>query len=112
MASLLFATAYIISSYLVFPISQWVVNKLLKINLLTYLKQFVTPLISSIVMMGAIWTAKRYWLEVSDPKLSIIVGTVIGVLVYALGIRILEPQLFVRTWEFVKFSVAKKKRTA
>ena len=106
------ATAYIISSYLVFPISQWVVNKLLKINLLTYLKQFVTPLISSIVMMGAIWTAKRYWLEAIDPKLSIIVGTVIGVSVYALGIKILEPQLFVRTWKFVKFSTAKKKRTA
>ena len=105
------ATAYIISSYLVFPISQWAVNRLIKINLLTYLKQFITPLISSTVMVGAIWSAKYYLLEASDPKLSIIVGAVIGVLIYALCIKIFEPQLFVRTWEFVKLNTAKKKRT-
>ena len=106
------AIAYIISSYLVFPISQWAVNKLLKINSLTYLKQFVTPSICSGVMVGAIWAAKLNLLQASDPKLSILVGTIIGVLVYAFCIKIFEPELFVRTWEFVKLTTAKKKRTA
>ena len=105
------AAAYVISSYLVFPISQWAVNKLLKINLSIYLKQFVTPLISSVVMIVTIWAAKGYLLGLRDPKLLVIVGTLIGMLVYALCIKIFEPQLFRQTYEFVKSTISKKKRT-
>lgn len=105
------AIAYIVSSYLVFPISLWAVHKLIEINLSIYLKQFVTSLVSSSIMFGSIWTAKGYLLEIREPKLLVIVGTIIGILVYALCIKIFEPQLFKQTYEFVKSTISRKKRT-
>lgn len=104
------AVAYVISSYLVFPISQWAVNKLITIEVSTYLKQFVTPLFSSLVMVGAILITKHFLAEVLDPKLLIIIGTAIGGLVYALCIRIFAPQLFKQIWEFARSIVFKKKQ--
>ncbi|MGF1591277.1 MAG: lipopolysaccharide biosynthesis protein [Pleurocapsa sp.] len=96
------ALAYVISSYLVFPVSQWAVNKLIKIKLTSYFKQFVTPIISSAIMIAAILTVKHFLSPVIDPKLLIIVGTLIGTSVYALCIRTFEPQLFKKLWELLK----------
>ena len=103
------ATAYIISSYLVFPISQWAVNRLIKIDLTIYLRQFATPLFSSAIMVGAVVVAKSLLSDTIDPKLLLIMGTAIGMLVYALCVRILEPQLLAKVWEFVKLASNKKK---
>ncbi len=104
------ALAYVISSYLVFPVSQWAVNKLIKIELTSYFKQFVTPIVSSAIMIGAILTVKHFLSPAIDPKLLIIVGTLSGISVYALCIRIFEPQLFKQLWEFLKsISYFKKK---
>ena len=105
------ATAYIISSYLIFPISQWAVNKLIKINLLTYLRNFATPVLSSIIMVGAIVGCKSSLSEATEPKLLLILGTIIGISVYALCVRILEPQLLTKVWQFVK-SASNKQRAA
>lgn len=105
------ATAYIISSYLIFPISQWAVNKLIKIDLLTYLRNFATPVLSSVIMVGAIIGFKGWLSDATEPKLLLIVGTIIGILVYALCVRILEPQLLTKVWEFVK-SASNKQRAA
>lgn len=96
------ALAYVISSYLVFPVSQWAVNKLIKIELTSYLKQFVTPMVSSAIMIAAILTVKHFLSPAIDPKLLIIVGTLFGISVYALCVRILEPQLFKQIWKFIK----------
>lgn len=106
------AIAYIISSYLVFPISQWAVNKLIKIPLRTYLQQFVTPLVSSAIMVGAILVVKHFLSQTLDPKLLIIVGTPIGVLVYALCIKIFAPKVFEQLWEFIRSIVSGSKQTA
>ena len=103
------ATAYVISSYLVFPVSQWAVNRLIKLELMTYLRQFVTPILSSAIMVGAIVIVKHLLSDAIDPKLLLIVGTAIGISVYALCVRILEPQLLSKVWEFVKLGSSRKK---
>ncbi len=103
------ALAYVISSYLVFPISQWAVNRLIEIELVTYLQRFITPVFSSAIMVGAIIVAKHLLSETIDPKLLLIIGTAIGVLVYALCVRILEPQLLAKVWNFVRSASGKKK---
>ena len=103
------ATAYVISSYLVFPVSQWAVNRLIKLELMTYLRQFVTPILSSAIMVGAIVIARHLLFDAIDPKLLLIVGTAIGISVYALCVRILEPQLLSKVWEFVKLGSSRKK---
>lgn len=88
------AIAYVTSSYLVFPVSQWAVNKLIRIEIITYLKQFITPLISSIIMLAFILLAKYFLLAAIDPKLTIVIGTCIGMGIYALCVRLLNPPLF------------------
>lgn len=102
------ALAYVISSYLVFPLSQWAVNRLIKVESRTYLRQFATPLISSMVMVGAIVVAKNLLSDTADPKLLLIVGTTIGILVYALCVRILEPELVTKVWKLVKSASSKQ----
>ena len=52
------AVAYVVSSYLVFPVSQWTVNRSIDIESMTYLRQFVTPLLSSAIMVGTIAIAR------------------------------------------------------
>lgn len=103
------ASAYVTSSYLVFPVSQWAVNRLIKLEPMIFLRQFITPLFSSAIMVGAIIIAKRWLSDAIDPKLLLIVGTAIGVSVYALCVRILEPQLLAKVWEFVRSSSSRKK---
>ena len=105
------AVAFVVSSYLMFPISQWTVNKLIKLDLISYLRQLVTPLLSSAIMIGAIAIAKRSFLSEIDSKLLLIIGTIIGMLVYALCVRIIEPQLFAKAWQFTKSTLSKKKRS-
>ncbi|MDJ0592820.1 MAG: lipopolysaccharide biosynthesis protein [Pleurocapsa sp. MO_226.B13] len=104
------AIAYVTSSYLVFPISQWAVNKLIRIEITTYLKQFVTPLTSSAIMAGVILLAKYFLLAAVDPKLSIVIGTGIGIGIYALCVRLLNPPLFQNLLNFLKSTVFSKNK--
>ncbi|MBE9046174.1 lipopolysaccharide biosynthesis protein [Pleurocapsales cyanobacterium LEGE 10410] len=106
------ALAYVISSYLVFPVSQWAVNKLIKIPGKIYLRQFVVPLISSAIMVGVILLFKYFLSETLDPRLLTIVGTSIGALVYALCVRILAPKIFEQLWGFATAIISGKKQTA
>ena len=106
------AIAYVISSYLVFPVSQLAVSKLIKIPLRIYLRQFVTPLISSAIMVGAILMVRYFLSEAIDPKLLLVIGTAIGMLVYALCVRIFEPQLLTKLGEFLKMGKFGKKQVA
>ena len=106
------AIAYVISSYLVFPVSQWAVNKLIKIPLRTYLQQLVTPLVSSAIMIAAISVVKYFLAEAIDPKLLIVVGTSIGILVYSLCVRIFAPLIFKQLWELVSSVISGSKQAA
>ena len=106
------AIAYVISSYLVFPVSQWAVNKLIKIRLRIYLQKLVTPLVSSTIMIGVILIVKYFLSQAIAPKLLIVVGTLVGALVYALCIKIFAPQIFKQVWEFAISIISGKKQTA
>ena len=103
------AIAYIISSYLVFPISQWAVNKLIKVELMAYSKKFVTPLLSSAIMVLAILSFKHFFSSTIDAKLLIIGGTILGSLVYALSVQLIEPQLFGQFWNFIRSASNRQK---
>lgn len=63
-------------------------------------------------MTGAILIAKHFLSEAINPVLLLIIGTIIGILVYALCIRIFEPQLLKKVLDFVKSASSKKKQTA
>ncbi|BAQ61782.1 probable polysaccharide transport protein [Geminocystis sp. NIES-3708] len=45
------AFAFVFSSYLIFPFSLWMLTKLMSISLKQYLQQFITPLISFVLLL-------------------------------------------------------------
>ena len=106
------ATGYVVSSYLVFPVSQWAVTKLIKIKLITYIRQLITPLVSSGIMVAVILIVKYLLSSVVEPPLLMVIGTLIGALIYALCIKIFEPQLYQQFWNFVKSARSSKKQVA
>ncbi|ELR97381.1 lipopolysaccharide biosynthesis protein [Gloeocapsa sp. PCC 73106] len=88
------ALAFVISVYLVFPLSLWMLAKLIAISLPNYLKQFVTPLISSLVMVACISLIRYFWSDWLNPPLLLGICTAIALISYPLAIRLTNPQLF------------------
>ncbi|MUG93846.1 MOP flippase family protein [Scytonema sp. UIC 10036] len=103
------ATAYVIRGYLVFPISQWVVSRLIQTPLLAYLRQFIVPLMSSLIMVIAILSAKKllYGLVNSHTLLAICIG--IGTLIYGTAIRLFSPELFQKLLSFIHLALSRSK---
>ncbi|KKD36537.1 MAG: lipopolysaccharide biosynthesis protein [Limnoraphis robusta] len=96
------ALAYVISSYIAFPVSQWAISKLIHVPLLTYLQQFRSPLIGSVVMVSGILIAKHFMVDLINEKVLILVGTAIGTIIYGLTIRLVDPKLFKDLLELLK----------
>jgi PST family polysaccharide transporter len=103
------ALAYVISIYLVFPISQAAVSKLIHVPILIYLQQFMTSLMASTVMATAILMTKYFLVNFLDAKFILLIGTMIGIIVYSLTIRLIDPKLFQYVWELFRIVFSKKK---
>ncbi|MGL5080408.1 MAG: MOP flippase family protein [Microcoleaceae cyanobacterium] len=88
------ALAYTISLYLVFPVSQIAVSQLIHVPIITYLKQFVTPLISTYLMVISVLVLKYCLGSSVHPGLLLIIGTATGMIIYGLAVRIIDPELF------------------
>ncbi|MBW4621277.1 MAG: MOP flippase family protein [Cyanosarcina radialis HA8281-LM2] len=89
------AAAFVIRGYLVFPVGQWAVSRLIHTPILTYLQQFVAPLLSSLVMTSAMFVSKLAISNFVDSSLFLaFICSAIGVIIYAASIRIFAPNLF------------------
>lgn len=88
------AWAYLIRCCLVVPIGQWAVSRLIQTPLLTYLRQFVAPLSSSLVMAITILCAKQLLEGLVNSHVLLAICIVIGTIVYGLTIRLFSPKLF------------------
>ncbi|VEP14175.1 Polysaccharide biosynthesis family protein [Hyella patelloides LEGE 07179] len=104
------ALAYVVSNYLAFPLSQWAVNKLIKIPLLPYTQQFITPVVSSVLMVIAILIAKYFLVNLVTTQVLLIITIVWGTIIYILSIKFLNPQLFQQIVELVRMAIFSKKR--
>lgn len=98
------ALAYVISSYIVFPITQWAISKLINIPLLMYLKQFITPVISSLGMVCFILISKIILDNWIGDQGLLIICILIGIISYGLIIRIVEADLFKELLNLVRIS--------
>ena len=101
--------AYVMRALVVFPIGQWAVSLLIQVPLPLYLRQFIPPLLSSMVMAIAILGTKQLLFESLKPALSILVSTVVGIIVYAIVIRLLALQLFNQLLEMAQLALSKSK---
>jgi O-antigen/teichoic acid export membrane protein len=104
------AFAYVISDYLVFPVGQWTVSKLIQTPLLIYLQQFIVPLGSTLVMAIVIFTVKYFLKDVINYQGLLVLCTVIGVIIYGLMIRFLAPELFKQILELLTLAYSRSKK--
>lgn len=85
--------AYVVSDYLAFPASLWAINKLIKVQFFSYLKQFSIA-ISSASIMGAIIMLTRHFLKAFTHELILLaISTTVGVIVYGLAVQLLAPEI-------------------
>ena len=100
--------AYVISDFLMIPLSLWVLKKLMKISLLSYLKQYISPIVCASLMMVSILISK-YWI-VAEPQIVLIVCTLLGMVVYAACLQLLNPALSHEIREVFFMAISKTKR--
>ena len=88
------AIAFVISGYLLSPLNLWAVHKLINIKISTYLKQYLAPLASSLIMAVAI-VSTRFWLEniAVSLQIQLIICLLVAGLTYCSSIVILAPVL-------------------
>ncbi|MGF1519488.1 MAG: MOP flippase family protein [Nodosilinea sp.] len=88
------AFAYFMRAYLVFPIGQWLVARLIHLPWLTYLRQFVAPVLSTVAMTAAILALQSLLGDSLPPLALIVVSTIAGAAVYSLSIVVFAPDLY------------------
>jgi O-antigen/teichoic acid export membrane protein len=103
------ASAYVIRGYLVFPISQWVVSRLIQISILAYLRQFIVPLLGASVMVMVILGAKQFLESSVNSQVLLAVCIGIGTIVYALIIRLFLPNLFQKLLGLIQLNRSRSK---
>lgn len=108
------AAAYVIRRYLVFPIGQWAISLLIHFSWSTYLKQFVTPMVSAATMAAAMVVLRKgmaRWLN-NSTFLTIVVCSLLGAVVYIALVKLLSPQLFQMLLVLFRRFIEKIKPTA
>ncbi|BAQ61794.1 lipopolysaccharide biosynthesis protein WzxC [Geminocystis sp. NIES-3708] len=80
------AFAFVFSSYLIFPFALWMLIKLISISLKEYLQQFITPLISSLIMILAILSVKYFLAMYFNTIILLIICTIVASLTYTISI--------------------------
>lgn len=95
------ALAVVIRGYLVFPAGQWAVSRLIQMSFWNYLRQFIAPLGSALVMMLIIF-ATKYWIkDLIHPAALLVACIGIGVVSYSLMIWFSSRSLFYKLFDFV-----------
>jgi PST family polysaccharide transporter len=87
------AVAYVMSDYLVFPIGQWLLSKLIQISWKTYLDKFLAPVICTSVMVLTLLVAQHLLTSYQNPQGSLVVCSIIGIVVYGVTLRLMFPKL-------------------
>jgi PST family polysaccharide transporter len=102
------AAACVISFYLTAPIELVLVQKLIPINIITYIRQFVSSLIGSIVMVGAIMATKYVLNDFLNLYATLAICVLLGSAVYVLVILLIAPSLTRQTIDLVKSAIPLK----
>ncbi|PZV18060.1 MAG: flippase [Leptolyngbya sp.] len=99
------ALATVLRNYLVFPLGQWAICKLIQDSLGKYLRVFITPAICSLIMAAAVFGVKQGLSNSLHPMGLIMLGTISGVIFYVILIRLLAPDLFKQATEITQIIV-------
>ncbi len=103
------AIAFVISDYLTFPISEWVVSQLIQTPILTHLRQLIAPFVSTLIMVVVILIVKYFLQNLLNSQVLLVSCTLIGAIVYGLTIRWLAPKLWRQSLELVTLAISHDK---
>jgi PST family polysaccharide transporter len=103
------ASAYVIGGYLTFPISIYLVRKLIPLKLFTYLRQYAIPIAGTLVMAITILGVKHFLSNLINLPTSLAVYITIGAVAYALTIFLIAPNIFRQIMDFVQLGAPKFK---
>jgi PST family polysaccharide transporter len=84
------AAAYVARSYLLAPIDLLVLPRFLPMKMTEYLRQLVSPALSYLVMVAALFVTKA-WLS---GWVGLLVGTLVGGLTYVLALRVVGANAY------------------
>ena len=84
-----------------FPIGEWIISPVVEIRLSKYLNQFLVPLVSSVMMVLAILGVKQV-LGFLEPKILVIICSIVGFIVYSVLTFIFARDTFVVILQFIK----------
>ncbi|WP_373479346.1 lipopolysaccharide biosynthesis protein [Geminocystis sp.] len=96
------AMAYVLSDYVVFPIGQWVLSKLISLSWKTYLSNFLAPITCTLVMILVMILSKKFLIINIEPSLTLIISSIIGFITYTLTLMIIFPLLFKQIYTLIK----------
>jgi PST family polysaccharide transporter len=93
------AVAYVMSDYLVFPLGQWFLSKLIQIDWKTYLYKFLAPVICTSVMVLTLLVAQQGLTHYINPQGRLVICSITAMFIYTLTLVSIFPNLFKQIWE-------------
>ncbi|HJZ06162.1 MAG TPA: lipopolysaccharide biosynthesis protein [Patescibacteria group bacterium] len=88
------AAAYVIRGYLLSPLEIWVVRKLAQINIKTYFRQFIVPVVGSMAIAAVILGLKFILVGVLGMHLQLAIYVLSGGIIYLLILQVFEPSIW------------------
>ena len=88
------AMAYVISDYLVFPLSQWLLTRLINISWREYLSQFMAPVVCTLMMILSITITQQILIPDLIYQWKLFIASLVAIAVYIMSLWWLFPQLW------------------
>ena len=95
------AAAGVLRGYLMAPLTVWIMYKLVRIDIATYLRQYAAPLAGSLVMGVTILGTKYLLFDLVNLPTLLTISIGVSLLVYSVTIRLMAPPLF---WKVINLS--------
>ncbi|HCF29685.1 MAG TPA: flippase [Cyanobacteria bacterium UBA11049] len=95
------AASFVIRDYLLQPVLFWLVYKLTGIKFFTYIRQFVVPLVGSLMMVISILGAKYFLSNLLNSQALLATCMALGAFIYIVTILLIAPKIF---WQVVDFA--------
>ena len=102
------AAAHLVHTYAYAPLPLLLTRKLIGLDLAAYLREYRAPLAGSFAMVGAILVAKSLFGSAPDLLTVLAIAVLIGVVVYALRIRLVARSGFGQAFEFLRLALGSR----
>jgi PST family polysaccharide transporter len=97
------AVGHLIHRCAVAPFPVWLVRKLIGLNPVTYLREYLAPAAASLIMIAVVAAAKHF-LAAAGNHVILAIAVLIGVVVYAGVMRLIAPDRLRQAVEYIRLA--------